>query len=136
MTESWTTHLAEFRREHDGERIGYLGPLGELWTPLNLLGIPLGEASERAAAEHLLLEHAMPSIIEPYWCRIPRPLTSQITDARAVDESEWWDQVLVVEISEATARLKPKNLMESEQSAIITVSLPAADILLRDQPDD
>lgn len=135
-TELWTTNLTEIRRQDDAERIGFLAPSGGLWAPLNLLGIPLADPSDREQAESTVRERAMSSIVEPYWCRIPRPLTQPRTDARTVDQTEWWDQVLVVEVTERVATLEPKFVMESEQSCLITVSLPASDVLFRNQPAD
>lgn len=132
----WPQGTTAFIREEDGEKIGYLIPESDLWVPANLLGIPLGDPADRASAESQLMSSAMASIIEPYWCRIPRPLTSDRTDARAVDPSEWFDRVLVVEIGEKVATLKPHHLYESEQSALITVTLPAADVLFMKQPAD
>ena len=132
---TWTHNLIEFIRQDDGERIGYLRPVGDLWKPLNLLGISLSDRDQRDRAEMILLEKAMPSIVEPYWCKIPRPLTEAVIDARTVDEEEWFHQVLVVEITQSLASLKPKSPFESEQSAIINVRLPADDVLFLQQPD-
>lgn len=135
-TAGWPEGTTAFIREEDGEKIGYLLPESDLWVAANLLGIPLGDPVDRDSAESELMANAMASIIEPYWCRIPRPLISDRTDARDVDHSEWFDRVLVVEIGEKVATLKPHHLYESEQSALITVTLPAADVLFMKQPPD
>lgn len=133
--QNWTTNLTEFIREEDGERIGYLRLIDDLWQPLNLLGIPMDEASAREDAERILLERAMTSIIEPYWCKLPRPLADQVTDAREVDPDEWFHQVLVVEVNLQRATLRLKSPFESEQSATIIVALPADDVLFLKQPN-
>ncbi len=131
----WTTHLIEIRRDDDGERIGYLRSADDgLWEPLNLLGMPLAEPAERDAAESRVRGYSMPSLIEPMWCRIPRPLTQPITDARQVGDDAWWERVVVVESNSTEATIRPWYPMEEEQTNVVSIQLPAHDVLKFREP--
>lgn len=135
-SQSWTTHLTEIRRDDDSERIGFLRPVDDdEWEPLNLLGMPLAEPADRDAAENRVRGYSMPSLIEPLWCRIPRPLTDEVTDARQDFEEAWWDRVAVVETSMNEAIVRPYYPMnEEEQTRIVSIQLPADDVLKFKEP--
>lgn len=135
--ESWTTHLTEIRREEDGERIGYLRPDSDgLWTPLNLLGMPLDACTDQAIAESIVREKGMSSLLGELWCRIPRPLVEEVTDARLTGDDSWWERVTVVEINSMNARVRPYYPLEEEQGRIVSVALPAHDLLKTSEPDE
>ena len=132
----WTTSLTEIRRENDTERIGFLRALdGDTWEPLNLLGMSLAEPSDRESAESVVRGYSMPSLIEPMWCRIPRPLTQAVTDARQVGDNSWWERVVVVESDSNEAKVRPYYPMnEDEQTRTVAIQLPAHDVLKFQEP--
>lgn len=133
---TWTTHLTEIRRDDDTERIGFMRPVdGDLWEPLNLLGMALAEPMDRDAAESRVRGYSMPSLIEPMWCKIPRPLSQPVTDARQVGEDSWWERVVVVESNSNEAVVRPYYPMnEDEQTRTVSIQLPAHDVLKFQEP--
>lgn len=132
---SWTTNLTEIRREDDGERIGFLRHVdGDEWKPLNLLGMPLSEPSDRDRAEKTVRESSMASLMGQLWCKLPRPLVKEVTDARQDFDEAWWERVQVVEITSSSAAIRPYYPMEEEQTRTVFVQLPAHDVLKFKEP--
>lgn len=48
----------------DGELIGYLAPLGDLWVPSAIFGLPLGEPTDRDEAEERLRGYGLGYLAE------------------------------------------------------------------------
>lgn len=136
--EHWKTSLTEIRRDDDSERIGYLRPVdGDQWEQLNLLGMPLAESTNRENAESRVRGYSMPSLIDPMWCRIPRPLKQAVTDSREVGDDAWWERVVVVESNPNDATLRPMyHMNENEQTQTVSLQLPAHDVLKFQEPRD
>lgn len=135
-SQSWTTDLTEIRRDDDSERIGFLRPIeGDLWEPLNLLGMPLAEPTDSGSAENQVRGYSMPSLIEPLWCKIPRPLVEDLTDARQDFDEARWERVAVVETNSDEAIVRPYYPMsEEEQTRTVSIQLPADDVLKFKEP--
>lgn len=134
-TKAWTTHLTEIRRDDDSERIGFLRPVDDdLWVPLNLLGMPLSEPTNKDRAENTVLESGMPSLMGQLWCKLPRPLQQQVTNARQDFDEAWWERVTVIEITSISATIRPYYPMEEEQTRTVSVQLPAHDVVKFQEP--
>ena len=136
MSESdWQTGLVSVIRPGDGERIGFLRQLDDAhWEALNLLGIRLGKPGSRDDAERRVTSEAMASLAQPWWCRVPRPLSEPLVDARTVDEAESWDRVVVAEVLPGHALLRPMYAWPEESGHYLRIDLPAADILHDREP--
>lgn len=64
---TWIAH-----RRTDGELVGYLvepGDDGDLYQPVNVFGVPLGEPAEIVAAMDLLEAVGLANLAEPWWLR-------------------------------------------------------------------
>ena len=64
---TWIEH-----RRTDGELVGYLvepNDDSDLYQPVNIFGVPLGEPAEIVTAMDLLEEVGLGSLAEPWWLR-------------------------------------------------------------------
>lgn len=133
----WRDGLDAVTRSDDGERIGYLRRIDDSrWEALNLLGICLGEAASREEARQRVMNEAMASISQPWWCRVPRPLEHGCVDARTVDKDEEWHRLVVVELTSDRALMRPAYAFPEESGNFVVVDLPATDILHAREPVD
>lgn len=131
---TWRKRLEPVVRPEDEERIGYLRQHDDdRWEPLNLLGIAVGTASTRDDAMSRVHVYAMPSLLEPWWARIPRPLTETI-DARSVGENVEWDRVVVAEVTADRAMMRPMYAWPEESGRYLIVDLPADDVVFEREP--
>jgi hypothetical protein len=134
---SWRESLELVTRPEDWERLGYLQKLGSgRWEPLNLLGIPLGEAMSRDDAIELVRAEGLASISRPWWIRAPMPMVESRLDARSVDASVDWRRMVVVELTPDRALLRSEIPWPEESGRLVSVTLPATDVLYADYPDE
>lgn len=134
---NWRNTLELVTRSDDNERIGYLRQIDEgRWEPLNLLGIPVGDLADQDAALETVRASAMPSLIEPWWCRVPRPLAEPTVDARSVGDDVEWDRMVVAELTADRAMMRPMYAWPEESGKYLAVDLPAADVLHSEHPGE
>jgi hypothetical protein len=134
---TWRESLELVRRPEDGERLGYLRELGgSLFEPLNLLGIPLGEPGSREDAVSVVQTEGLKAIDQRWWVRAPNPMVETRLDARTVDKSVDWRRMVVVELTPDRALLRSEIPWPEESGKLVSVDLPAADVLWADHPDD
>jgi len=124
-------HWIAFRRPSDGELTGYLEPLDAegTYVPLNLIGHVLGEAGSRAHAESVLADRGLTSLANYWWCLAPRPLPSSNLDLRDRQPNWEWRRVVIVELEQDACTVRPALPYPEEEGIVLTVSLPADDVL-------
>lgn len=64
----WISH-----QRPDGEVIGYVELVGDLFRPYDLLGRPVAEPGSWMEAEELLDEHGLSWLADPYLADLPAP---------------------------------------------------------------
>lgn len=123
-------HWIAFRRPSDGELTGYLDPTGDgTVVPLNLIGHPLGEPGTRAEAESVLADRGLTSLANYWWVRAPRPMPRNGLDLRR-PEAHWeWRRIVIVDLDQNAAVVRPALPYPEEEDASAVVSLPADDVL-------
>lgn len=132
---NWRASL-ELVTQPDGyERLGYLRVAESgCWEPLNLLGIPLGEAEDREDAVGVVQSQGLASLNRAWWVRAPMPMVDTRVDARSVGEDVDWRRMVVVELTPDRALLRSEIPWPEESSKLLVVELPATDVLLREHP--
>lgn len=132
----WRDGLETVTRPGGGERIGYLRRIDESqWEPLNLLGISLGASGSRNEAIQSIHADGLASVDQVWWVRAPTPMVVSRLDARSVDETTDWRRMVVVELTPDRALLRSEIPWPEESSKLVSVDLPAADVLRADDPD-
>ena len=124
-------HWIAFRRSSDGELTGYLEPDddGVGFVPLNLIGHVLGESGSRAHAESVLADRGLTSLANYWWCLAPRPLPAAGVDLREPQPGWEWRRVVIVELDRDACTVRPALPYPEEEEVVLTVSLPADDVL-------
>ena len=136
-TGNWRDTLDVVTRPDDLERLGYLREAdGGHWEPLDLLGVPIGEPRAREDAVQLVRAEGLASLNQPWWVRAPMPMVETRLDARSVDEETDWRRMVVVELTPDRALLRSEIPWPEESNKLVSVDLPAADVLLREHPDE
>ena len=91
MNEDWI----EYRRQSDGERLGWIEPRGEQFVVIDLLGTECTSAVDWVDAEQHLEELGLSYLAEPYELQIPSGewiavrLTSVSTDGIEVKTEDY-----------------------------------------------
>ncbi len=116
------------RRPEDGEHVGYLSPDGR---PRLLTGATL--ASAAADAHDLLVARGLRALDRRWWCRLPTPLPSGITDAAEPAEDWDWQPVVLVEVSPITCTVRPEWPAPEAMDARAVLPTPVGE-LLREEP--
>jgi hypothetical protein len=116
-------------RPVDGEHVGYLVSAGDAWLPQNLVGFPVGEATDREAAERLAVERGLASLDGAWWCRAPKPFPTTEAELRS-PEPDWpWRKVVIVEVTASTCTIRPALAWPEEASVVASLTLPVDDLL-------
>ena len=121
-------------RPDDGEHVGYLAPVGDAWQPINLLGFPLADATNRDEATETAVRLGLASLNGNWWCRAPLPMAHTEAELRHPQPDWEWRKVVVVELNETTASLRPAIAWPEEQGRTTTISLPATELLRQFEP--
>lgn len=133
---SFSPNVEVVLRPEDGERTGYLAPEGELWMPLNLIGFPLGKATDRATASELVVATGLASMDGQWWCRGPLPFAQTEAELRAPAPDWTWRKVVVVEVNPEFCSIRPALAWPEEQGRSVRLALPATELLRQTQPPD
>jgi hypothetical protein len=129
---SWTP----VHRPSDAEHVGYLVPDGApgVVVPASLVGVPLGPAQDRGAAEALLVAQGLRSLDRRWWCRLPDTLPDGVLPA-AQPRADWaWRPVLLVEVSPAGCTVRLELAEPAQLRARASLPVPVGDLLRAEPP--
>lgn len=133
---TWRESLELVTHPESLERLGYLREVeGGHWEPLDLLGIPLGSPGLRDAAIAAVEAGGLAALDQVWWVRAPTPMVETRLDARSVGEEIDWRRMVIVELTPDRALLRSEIPWPEESGKLVSVALPAADVLWREHPD-
>ncbi|MFS0734573.1 hypothetical protein ABC304_17900 [Microbacterium sp. 1P10UB] len=113
MEADWIEH----RRSGDGERVGWMQPVGDGFIAIDLLGRPRSEVVDWMRAEGILDELGLGYLADPHELRL--------------DDGTWL-RVRIAEVSPSTIRVKKDDWGDMTATQIYhSVALPVTDSRLR-----
>jgi len=100
IAEDWTEH-----RREDGERVGWIRPVDELWQAIDLLGRELGEPVEWLEAEALLEARGIGWLADRWWLGPNAVRISEVSPEGVVVVTDDYGAAAAVGASRSVIRL-------------------------------
>jgi hypothetical protein len=129
---SWTP----VHRPSDDELVGYLAATDaeDLVVPTSLVGTPLGDAQDRAAAERFLVADGLRLLDRRWWCRLPDRLPAGVLPV-VEPRADWhWRPVVLVEVSSDGCTVRLEMAEPAELRARAALPVPVGGLLLEEPP--